>query len=572
MLRKTLASGSIVLVTLWGPVPTAALAAEAAADTHRKKPLHEVLLERLRTTDALKPSLADVHPVTAMYNREAVIPPQCYTRTEQSFNPCYVCHQNSIGHENVMNDGELQHNYSFSDLGTRNHWKNLFEDRSERLSGISDDQILDWVADDNYSALGAKLKATGFTGWIPDLENLHQGAQAFDKYGFAKDGSHWVAFNYKPMPSTFWPTNGSTDDVMIRLAPRFRQDKSGRYSRDVYRANLAIVEATIKGVRTIGTLPVDEKEVARDLDGDGELSIATRITDTNAYVGAAEGEYLEPYLYPAGTEFLHTVRYIGLDGEGSPGISTRMKEVRYMRKWRFYNKPVYARYYDVEIMEKEMGHLPGYTNLGDHGLDNGFGWSVQGFIENRKGELRVATFEENTFCMGCHGSIGSTIDKTFSFARKIDGAAGWGYIDLRGMRDAPTRNEIRGEIETYLERVGGGSEFRNNDEMKRRWFRADGSLDVDKVRAARDVYELLMPSKERALSLNKAYKLIVEDQDFIYGRDAILSPPEHVYDRVDNVETVTLPLEKVYKWDIRLDWGGGHSVVAAGADKGTARR
>ncbi len=560
---KKLTAGSVVFAALYGAMPAPALASETIDTTqNKKKPLHEVLLDTLVTTDALQPGLPDVHPVTAMYNREAIIPPQCYTRTEESFNPCYVCHQNSIGHENTMNDGELQHNYSFSDLGTTNHWKNLFEDRSKRIDGISDQAILKWVDTDNYSGLDKKLKAAGFQGWIPDLANLHKGAEAFDQQGFAKDGSHWVAFNYKPLPSTFWPTNGSTDDVMIRLAPRFRQDRSGQFSRDVYRANLAIVEATIKGASAIGTLPVDESVIGKDLDGDGELSVATLITDTRSYVGAAAGEYLEPYLYPAGTEFLHTVRYIGIDSEGNPGISTRMKEVRYMRKWRYYNKPVYARYYDVEIMEKEMGHLPGYTNLGDHGLDNGFGWSVQGFIENHKGDLRVATFEENTFCMGCHGSIGSTIDKTFSFARKVDGAEGWGYIDLRGMRDVPTRNEIRGEIETYLERVGGGSEFRNNEEMKQRWFRADGSLDTGKVRAARDVYELVMPSRQRALALNKAYKLIVEDQDFIYGRDAILRPPKQVYDRVDNVETLTLPLDKVYRWDIRLDWGRDDSTVA----------
>jgi len=28
-----------------------------------------------------------------LYNREAVIPPQCYTKTEGVNNPCYTCHQ-----------------------------------------------------------------------------------------------------------------------------------------------------------------------------------------------------------------------------------------------------------------------------------------------------------------------------------------------------------------------------------------------------------------------------------------------------------------------------------------------
>ena len=29
----------------------------------------------------------------SIYNQEAPIPPQCYTRTEGDFNPCYTCHQ-----------------------------------------------------------------------------------------------------------------------------------------------------------------------------------------------------------------------------------------------------------------------------------------------------------------------------------------------------------------------------------------------------------------------------------------------------------------------------------------------
>ena len=125
-------------------------------------------------------------------------------------------------------------------------------------------------------------------------------------------------------------------------------------------------------------------------------------------------------------------------------------------------------------MEKEAGNLPSYLDLGQYGLDNGNGWAIHGFIEDRKGRLRSLTYEENFSCMGCHNSVGSTIDKTFSFPRKLDGAAGWGYINLKGMPDAPNKGESTGEIATYLARVGGGSEFRNNDEMTARWFRPDG--------------------------------------------------------------------------------------------------
>jgi hypothetical protein len=183
------------------------------------------------------------------------------------------------------------------------------------------------------------------------------------------------------------------------------------------------------------------------------------------------------------------------------------------------------------------------------------GWAIQSFIEDRNGRLRTATYEENLFCMGCHNSIGSTIDKTFSFARKIDGAEGWGYINLKGMKDAPNMGEEKGEFATYFERVGGGGEFRSNPEMQQRWFNDDGTVNQDKIANAKDVYELIIPSKERAMSLNKAYKVIVEAQDYIYGRDATTTPPKNVYESIDNETAPTLPKYKTYKWDIRLNWG-----------------
>ncbi len=216
-------------------------------------------------------------------------------------------------------------------------------------------------------------------------------------------------------------------------------------------------------------------------------------------------------------------------------------------------KVVYARNYQLEAYEKELGHLPQYHYLGDRGLDNKFGWAIQGFVEDRGGELRVATYEEHLFCMGCHTSVGATIDKTFGFPRKVDGTAGWGYIDLKGMPDAPNRGETEGEIATYLARVGGG-EFRSNPEMLARWFKPDGSVKRDEV-ARSDVYTLIAPSVERALMLNKAYRAIVLEQDYIYGRDATATPPANGYRRIDNDTAPTLPQSALHHWDIRLDWG-----------------
>ena len=536
-----------LFIALSALVPPTAPAAEV--------PIYQQILDSLRSSDEVLPHVPDVAPVHTLYNAEAVVPPMCYTRTDIRNNSCYVCHQDGIdGRENVMNDGDLQEAYSFSDLGMTNHWKNLFEDRTARIAAISDAEILDYIAEDNYSELPPRLRAVDFKGWIPDLENLHLGKDAFDNQGFAKDGSHWVAFNYKPFPSTFWPTNGSTDDVMIRLAADYRTDKRGNPSPDIYKANLAILEATIKGDAGIRSLPVDEAIVGKDLDGNGSLETVTEITAVDDWVGAAEGRPLETHLYPEGTEFLHTVRYLGIGGDGGIGPSTRMKEVRYSRKAKAYPKMMYARRYDLEAMEKDAGNLPFYHDLGQHGLDNGNGWALQGFIEDRKGRLRALTYEENFSCMSCHNSVGSTIDKTFSFPRKLDGPKGWGYLDLRGMPDAPNRGESLGEIITYLSRAGGGSEFRNNDEMFAKWFREDGSIDPVKLSAAKDVHDLITPSRERALALNKAYRTIVEDQDFIHGKDATLAPPENVYGEIDNTNTPTLPPERTFKWNILLDW------------------
>lgn len=531
--------------------PPAATPAPPAAAA----PYYQQLITALLHSDGVLPPSLPVHPVTAMSNREAVIPPQCYTRTEGRFNPCYVCHQDARdGRENVMNDGDLQAAYSFSEAGMTNHWRNLFRDRTAAVAAISDAGIDEWIAGDNYSELPQRLREADFRGWIPDLTGLQEGPAAFADDGFARDGSQWVTFNYKPFPSTFWPTNGSTDDVMIRLAPRFQHNQQGQYVQDIYKANLAILEANIKGLTAIDTWPIDENRVGTDLNGDGALTVTRQITALDRYVGMAASDYLDTHLYPADTEFLHTVRYVGIDADGQVYNPRRMKEVRYMKKWRIYPKPVLARFYTLEAYEKHAGNLPGYQNLLDNGLDNGMGWAIQSFIENKNGRLRVSTHEENFFCMGCHNSVGATIDKTFSFARKVDGAAGWGYIRLQGMADAPSAGEQEGEIATYLRRVGGGSEFRDNPEMLARWFDHKGRPDPAKLAAARDVHDLIVPSAERARALNKAYKTIVDEQSFIFGRDARVQAPANVYEYIDNLTAPTLPAAVIYDWDIRLDW------------------
>ncbi|TPV93616.1 MAG: hypothetical protein B7733_19725 [Myxococcales bacterium FL481] len=543
-----------VAVTVTGLAPAELAAAHGVAQDS----LYMQTIALLRSSDAVVPPALEIHPVTATYNREAIIPPQCYTRTEGRYNPCYVCHQDAVaGRENTMNDADLQEAYTFSDLGFTNHWSNLFEDRSARVAAISDEEILAWIAQDNYSELAGRLEAADFRGWIPDLRDLALGAEAFDEQGFARDGSGWVAFNYKPLPSTFWPTNGSTDDVMIRLPGPFRTTAQGQPSRPIYRANLAILEGQIKQLDRVSVAPLDERLIGKDLNRDGQLGEVAEIVDFDGYVGAAQDYFYQAGVYPLDTEFLHSVRYLGFDADGGITVSRRMKELRYMRKRFMMHTVELAERYREEGYAKDAGQLPGYFDRQAQGLDNGMGWTIQGFIEAPSGRLRANTFEETLFCMGCHTSIGSTIDKTFSFPRKVDGRPGWGYIDLHGMADAPSRGESAGEIATYLSRVGGGGEFRSNPEMQSRFFDASGQLRSDAIAAARDVYELIAPSRERALALNKAYRVIVADQDYIFGRDATVSRPPNVYDVVDPNTAPALPETARYAWDIRLDWTAG---------------
>lgn len=491
------------------------------------------------------------------YNAEAVIPPQCYTKHESQYNPCQVCHQSYPfnSRPNVMDDGELQREYAFSDFGATNRWSNLFEDRSSRIQAISDEDILQWINTDNYSPLIRHLQSLeNWRGPIPKLQNLQFGANAFDAQGFAKDGSRWVAFNYKPVPSTFWPTNGSTDDVMIRLPEDFSTSNcsNAQYSRDIYLANLSLLEMAIKDLASISTPPIDETELCEDINFDGVLSTVTQMQRREYYLGAASNVAVHKMLYPEGTEFLHSVRYIGLDDNHQIVVPARMKELRYMKKQRFLTAASLLSAYGNEHQEKIDENLPNYVYREDRGSTNDFGWQLLGFIEAKEGHLRIQNREETLFCMGCHSTIGTTIDQTFAFARKVPGAKGWGYINLHELEDAPSKGKTEGEYLSYMRDVGGGDEFRQNQEMRHKWFDDDGNLLTNAIKAA-DVYTLITPSPRRALDLNKAYYTIVQDQDFIHGRDANLTPAVNVYQEVDE-STPRLPAEKSQAYDLRLAW------------------
>ena len=495
-------------------------------------------------------------------NLEAGVPPACYTKTGGDSNPCWVCHTVGVG-PNTLADFELQREYSFSEVALENHWTNLFVDRSAAIAAASDEEILDYIRQDNYGPLKEALAGRrGYPGYAPDLDL----AGGFDDAGFARDGSGWRALRYKPFPGSFWPTNGSADDVFIRLPAAFRSDDGGRPSEAIYRINLAILEASIAARpgdpddrldREVE--PVSEIAAGVDLDRDGTIAPAvTRVRGLpDHYVGGARAVKVRRYLYPEGTELLHSVRYV--DPDSPTLLARRMKELRYARKAESLDGWAIQRAYEKEADEKAEGHTPVYRGSPLVGLRNAFGWQLQGFIEDERGRLRLQTEEEHRFCMGCHSSLGVTVDHTFTLARKVPGAAGWRHQDLRGIQDVPQAGHADPEILTYLRRVSGGDEHRGNREMKDRFF-AGGALDEAEVRRAsrggdRDIVHLVAPSRARALVLAKAYRDLVRKQRFDQGRDTLERPAENVHRSVRNGATELGAAQKLFHdGRLHLDW------------------
>ncbi len=498
-------------------------------------------------------------------NQAAYIPPQCYTKTldaaGKAHNPCYVCHTQGTG-PNFVHDANLQQTYDFPEEARFNHWDNLFKDNSAPRGAISDSQVLGYVRSSNYLAADGTLllrqrlekEASSWDrndngrwdGYLPDA------FLRFDDQGLdhGPDGrlTWWRVFAYYPFPGTFWPANGASDDVMIRLPAAFRHTTQGQEDRGIYLLNLAILEALIRTQDVPLPQPVDERTLGHDLDGDGTLGTAARIRYTGTsgtkmhYVGEAGRlqdlglVHAAALLYPEGTEFLHSVRYLDVDQQGRVAMAARMKELRYARKNRYLSYAALQDLADHDDTEQRRSPDRLETFYGDteRGGQNGRGWVFQGFIEDAQGKLRPQDWGETVFCLGCHGGIGATTDSSFAFPRKLRlGGTGWHHgMDFSGVPE-PMRTDGQYEYTTYLQQNHAGDEFRENQELMRRFFDEQGRWREDAgQRLHRDSGFALYPSVARALELNKAYWLIVRQQSFHQGRDALLSPASEVYREV----------------------------------------
>ena len=482
----------------------------------------------------------------ALANRFAYIPPQCWTATRGddgavASNPCYPCHTRGTP-PNPVDDSDLQLTLSLPRPAASNPWTNVLLPPSTRIPAAAIDDLLAYVRQSNYlDERGAPVTlATG--GYQPDAWF------AFDDQGFDRrpDGTFtgWRAFAYYPFPGTFFPTNGSADDVLIRLDPALQQDEGGTFDRAVYVVNLAIVEALVRRA----DVPIDAVDEARlhvDVDGNGFLGRATHVAyrPRMQYVGrarvdAAAGRLpIAPGLLPPYTEFLHSVRYLDIGPAGEVVMAPRMKELRYAKKMRWFSPADLEQLTARETAEQARtpDGVEYFVPQGDSGVYNGKGWLLQGFIEDARGRLRPQSYEETVACVGCHGGIGATTDSVFALPRKLASprfARGWYHWSQHGIAGTPEPQRRGGTYEytRYLELNRAGDEFRENSEVGARFFDSRGALRPEAVEALHgDIATLLVPSPARAMALDQAYRAIVLEQSFARGREPVLSSPSHVY-------------------------------------------
>ncbi len=497
----------------------------------------------------------------ALANRFAYIPPPCYTKTrgedgKAASNPCYACHLRSEP-PNYVNDADLQLTLTLPVAAGLNPWTNLLDPPVARGPRASDDDVLAYVRRSNYfDHEGLTLARTldGLTG--DDGTGHHEWGGfrpdawfSFDDRGFdhRPDGTFtgWRAFAYYPFLGTFFPTNGSMDDVLIRLDPRLQEDAEGRYDPRTYEINLAIVEALVTR-RDVPVDPIDERRLGADLDLDGTFGRATRVVFGKGmhYVGRAGSEpagtfACAPGLFPLNTEFLHSVRYLDVGLDGAITMAPRMKELRYAKKVRWLSGADLERMVAQENVEQSASPdgVVYFVPQADRGVYNGQGWLFQGFIEAADGALRPQSYEETVACVGCHGGIGATTDSIFSLPRKLpatSAARGWYHWSQHGLGGIPEprRRDGRYEYTLYLEANRAGDELRENAEVLARFFDDRGRLRPAEIaRLHADIGALLLPSPERAINLDRAYLAIVREQGFVRGRDVVLAAASHVYDQ-----------------------------------------
>jgi hypothetical protein len=183
-----------------------------------------------------------------------------------------------------------------------------------------------------------------------------------------------------------------------------------------------------------------------------------------------------------GAEFAHPLHYVDLNADGETGKSLdgvnnnktpdyefpgtrskRVKEIRYMYKWKDVGLE------DIGAVEIEEEYAKVIGKEWQGWIDNKAGWILGAYIENRQGKLRPQTTEELLQCLGCHSSVGNTIDAVWSFQRKLPGDSGWQEMnyghykkaeaDKTRLNDYQNENIDMGELEYFYYSVVGADLF-----------------------------------------------------------------------------------------------------------------
>jgi hypothetical protein len=422
------------------------------------------------------------------FNPDPAIPPQCWIETGYGTqNACIYCHTNHlavIGHGNALWLAEDQILYSF-DEPELNHvlWRNVIapEEISARLEqegvAIPDIDDTDYVRRDNWAPAFARARTGEGRNWMntdrpddefalfPALDPNHLfpydaadptsgGTHGYvDPEGFVRNAeghlTGWRSINFFPY-GIFTPLTGSVSGIYIRL-PRIFMTEGDVKSIEIYKANLDLLERNIKN----------------------------RLEGERHYFGDASDVPVQRGFYPVGTQFAHPLHYVDLKADGQAGPSVdgvvgnaattyefpgtrakRLKEMRFMYKWRDVSLDDLA---EAEDEDEEPETVIGREGQG--WIENGGGWILAAFIEDRQGNLRTQTTEELMQCLGCHGNVGNTVDAVWSFQRRLPGDAGWremdyGRYDARRphetrLQDYRREGEDRGEFEFFYHTVVG---------------------------------------------------------------------------------------------------------------------
>ncbi len=438
-------------------------------------------------------------------NPYAHIPAQCYIETSRGTqNACSFCHTNGVYQAGLGNNfpqagaeprlGNLQLEYSFTPISSftvspsRNAWENTLTPEKLREAVIAlglQPETWDmetYIRQDNWQVAFAQRPGDirqwdGGGGDAPfrlfpglDPADLPADADGFVRSSVSSHGSFqdgdgrwitgWRAVNFMPY-GIFTPMTGSVSGIYIRLPQAFMQREDGGFDLAIYARNLDLLERAIQD--------------------------RLRAEDGATYQGAAKSVTLERGLYPVGTEIAHPLHYVDTAADGNdlmispyPGTrARRVKEVRYMYKWKaFYPS-------QFRPGTKEEG-APIYGSDTQGWVDNGVGWYLAGYIEDKTGALRPQSREELTQCIGCHSGIattefpqftsgtGNTVDSTWSLPRKFPGALGWremdtlrylAYTDVQPnatpgqarLGDPLNRGLNKGEFRHFLDNVVGVS-------------------------------------------------------------------------------------------------------------------